>query len=193
MTTNELPLAAAEAAAAPVRYDRVTIAFHWLTALSVVLLFGAAYWWNALPRIAPLREGLQAFHVSVGILFAAAFVGRILWRWTGGRRLDAAEHGLAGLAAHAVHAALYVLLGVQIILGFLLRWAEGEEFFFFGLFAIPQVGMPDRAMSRLHEALHNAVGWTIVYLAAAHALAALAHHYVLKDGVLRRMLPAARD
>ena len=38
------------------RYDRVTIAFHWLTALLVVVLFGTAFAWNYLPREWHLRS-----------------------------------------------------------------------------------------------------------------------------------------
>ncbi|WP_407648206.1 hypothetical protein [Devosia rhodophyticola] len=39
--------------------------------------------------------------------------------------------------------------------------------------------------------MHNITAWTIIYLVGLHALAALAYHYVLKDGVLGRMVPAA--
>ncbi len=37
--------------------------------------------------------------------------------------------------------------------------------------------------------LHTWLGDIIIWLAGAHALAGLFHHYVLKDGVLRSMLP----
>jgi cytochrome b561 len=37
--------------------------------------------------------------------------------------------------------------------------------------------------------LHTWLGDAIIWLAGAHALAALLHHHVLKDDVLRTMLP----
>ena len=153
------------------------------------MLFVTAFWWNALPGGTPLRKGLQAFHVSTAIFFTAVFVGRMIWRWTGGRRLAPANHGIAHLAAEGMHFVLYVLLGTQVALGFLLRWAQGEEFYFFGTFYIPEILGPSKPWSKVWEWWHNANGWAIFYLAGAHAVAALLHHYVLRDGVLKRMLP----
>jgi len=70
------------------------------------------------------------------------------------------------------------------------RWAQGHAVTFFGLFHIPgpfeALARPER---RLIHAVHEYVGWAIVIIAFGHALAALYHHYVLKDRVLRRMLP----
>ena len=39
--------------------------------------------------------------------------------------------------------------------------------------------------------LHSWNGCAIIVIALIHALGALYHHYVLKDRVLERMLPAA--
>ena len=43
MTTSDI--AAKPIAANAAHYDRVTMTFHWLTALAVVILFGTAFWW----------------------------------------------------------------------------------------------------------------------------------------------------
>ena len=58
------------------RYDRVTIALHWTTALLVVVLFALAEIWGFLPRGTPLRRNFQALHISLGILLTAVFVFR---------------------------------------------------------------------------------------------------------------------
>ena len=187
MTAAEIPTTA-ETATLP-RYDRATIIFHWLTALCVVVLFVTAFWWNALPGGTPLRKGLQAFHVSTAIFFTVVIVARFVWRWTGGRQLAAANSGMLDWATKAMHFTLYVLLITQVALGFLLRWAQGEEFWFFNWFYIPEILGPNKPWSKVWEWWHNANGWAIIYLAGAHAIAALLHHYVARDGVLKRMLP----
>jgi cytochrome b561 len=172
------------------RYDRVTIAFHWLTAALVVVLFGTAFAWNHSPRSWGLHW-LEGVHVSLGIALAAALVGRLAWRAIAGRRLPAVGTAITAPLSRLVHALLYALLAVQVGLGFGLRWLQGEDFSFFGLFSIPSLFTPDRATSHQIESLHNLAGWTLIYVAGAHALAALFHRYVLKDGVLRRMLPTS--
>ena len=103
------------------------------------------------------------------------------------------EAGWVKLASRAVHYLLYGLLVVQAGLGFGFRWAQGHPLSFFGLFAIPgPFGALDKATRHTLHGLHEKVGWAIVIVAALHAMAALYHHYVLKDRVLKRMLPAVR-
>lgn len=168
-------------------YDRPTLWFHWLTVLMVVLLFGTSLIWNYVtPRDRSWRPLLESAHVSLGILFALLIVTRIVWRLTGARRL-AAEDGLSGLLSRIMYAVLYILLAAESILGFVLRWAQGEEFTFFGLFPIPSLMARNRQLAHLLEDWHNYAGWAIVVLAFGHAAAALVHHYVLKDRVLERM------
>ena len=84
---------------------------------------------------------------------------------------------------------LYGLLVAEVVSGFVLRWLQGEPFQFFALFSMPALMAPDRALASQFEQIHNWIGWAIVVLSAGHAIAALVHHYVLKDQVLGRMLP----
>jgi cytochrome b561 len=92
-----------------------------------------------------------------------------------------------------VHYLLYLLLVAQAAIGFAWRWAQGHAVSFFGLLEIPgpygQLGRPTRHV--FHD-LHENIAWAIVVIAFGHALAALYHHYFLKDRVLERMLPLAR-
>jgi cytochrome b561 len=85
---------------------------------------------------------------------------------------------------------LYMLLALQAVLGFTLHWFQGEAFSFFGLFSIPDPLTPARPTAHLLQQMHNFFGWTIVYVALAHALAALFHYFILRDRVLGRMAPA---
>ena len=169
-------------------YDRPTLVFHWLTVLFVVALFGTSLVWNYLtPHDHFWRPLMEGTHVSLGILFALLIVIRIIWRLTGMRRL-APEAGLSGTLSRMMYLILYVLLGAETVLGFVLRWLQGEDFTFFGLFTVPALLAKDRASADIFENLHNWVGWGIVILSAGHAIAALFHHYVLKDRVLQKML-----
>ena len=170
------------------RYDGVTIAFHWLTAALAISLFGTAFAWNYLPREWHLRS-LEGVHVSLGIALAVVLVGRLLWRALAGRRLKAVGNAVTAPLSRLVHGLLYLLLAAQVGLGFSLRWLQGEDFTFFGLFSVPSLLASNRSLAHQIEDLHNIAGWTLIAVAAGHAVAALVHRYVLKDDVLRRMLP----
>lgn len=176
------------------RYDGLTIFLHWLTALCVIFLFASAHIWEVLERGTPLRKGLQSVHISIGILLAVILTGRLLWRLfsavTGRNPPEPVKMStLMKAVAHLTHLTLYVLLVAQVVLGFLFRWSQAEPFYFFGLIPIPDVFNFDSVMTRTFGSLHNNVAWALIVLAGVHALAALFHHYVLRDGILRRMLP----
>jgi len=168
-------------------YDRCTIVLHWLTAILVVGLFALAEIWAFLPRGTPTRKLLQSLHVSFGLAFAAVLLVRIVWRLSAGRRLPRASGGLPGLASVGAHFLLYALMAAQVVLGFLFRWAQGEPFSFFGLFDVPTLIPLSRDVRHFYGDLHNTVAWCIIVLAGLHACAALWHHYMMRDGVLRRM------
>jgi cytochrome b561 len=169
-------------------YDNVAVALHWATALLVVVQFVSAISWDYFAK--PTRHTMESVHISLGVLLTAVILARIVWRLIPGHQVSSLQLGWVRLASKGVHYLLYLLLIAQAGTGFAFRWAQGHAVEFFGLFGIPgpygQLARPDRRL--LHE-VHEYIGWAIVILAFAHALAALYHHYVLKDRVLRRMLP----
>ena len=172
-------------------YDDVAVALHWTTALLVIVQFVLAISWDSFPR--DTRENLQSVHVSLGVLLTAVVIARIIWRLIPGHHRPAIVTGWVKLASKTVHTLLYVLLVAQASLGFAWRWAQGHDVGFFGLFGIPgPYGQLARATRHTLAEFHQYIGWTIVIIAFGHALAALYHHYVLKDRVLGRMLPPAR-
>jgi cytochrome b561 len=172
-------------------YDNVAITLHWLTALLVVTQFGMAISWDYFARAT--RQAMESVHVSLGMLLTAVIVVRIVWRLIPGHQRPAIVSGPVEMGAKAVHYVMYLLLVVQAGVGFAWRWGQGHEVSFFGLFGIAgPYGELDRPTRHIFHDVHEYVGWTIVILALGHALAALYHHYALRDRVLGRMLPLAR-
>ncbi len=168
-------------------YDNVAIAIHWTTALLVVVQFALAETWDYFAR--PTQHTMQSLHVSLGVLLTAVILVRIAWRLIPGHQVSSLDVGWMRIAAKGVHYLLYLLLIAQVATGFLLRWAQGQPVSFFGLFAIPSpFDAFDKATLRQVHTVHEWIGWSIIIAAFAHALAALYHHYVLKDRVLMRML-----
>lgn len=173
------------------RYDNIAIALHWSVALLVIVQFAMGMTWDWFAK--PTAKAMESVHISLGVLLTALILARILWRLIPGHQRSSLEVGWVRIASKGVHYLLYVLLLAQAALGFGFRWAQGHAVEFFGLFGIPgPYGQLERPVRRLLHESHEWVGWAIIAIAFAHALAALYHHYVLKDGVLARMLPAVR-
>lgn len=173
------------------RYDRITIALHWLVVLFVVFLYFSAIVWGELPRGTPVRKLLQALHVSFGLLFIAVLAWRVYWRLARGRRLARVGNPAQRFASAAVQNGLYLMLIAQAAIGVCWRIAQQEPLAFFWLFEFPEPQIFGQAAKQLLHTLHEYLGHTIVIVAVLHGLAAVYHHFVLRDGILRRMLPGA--
>lgn len=52
---------------------------------------------------------------------------------------------------------------------------------------------PDKALGRNLQDIHEIIGNIGYFLIGLHAAAALAHHYILRDSTLIRMLPGQRS
>jgi len=171
-------------------YDRVAIALHWTTAFLVIANFTLAQTWDWFPK--PTKDLMEDTHMSFGVLLAAVVIARLVWRWLPRHQVSSLEAGWVRLSSKATHYLLYGLLVIEAGLGFAFRWGAGRPMEFFGLGIPPLTGMMGKALRHDLREIHEKIGWAIIILALIHALAALYHHYVLKDRVLERMLPAAR-
>ena len=164
------------------RYDRVTIALHWMVVLLVASIWGVAQIIDLFPR-GPLRVNVRSLHILLGVTLAVVMVLRISWRASLGRVLPPASQGIMQKAAKAVHHALYALICGEVLLGMAFTFARGDTIF--DWFTLPGFPAVRWIVGDLHEIGAN----LILLVVGAHAGAALLHHFILRDGVLARMLP----
>ena len=180
----------AEAPKAELSYDRRTIWLHWATAVLMTVLWGIAQIIDLFPKGAP-KISARSVHIIFGLVLGVLLVMRIGWRSRAGRKLPLANPGVPGYIARIVHLTLYAGLVAVIVLGVVNAWARGDSVF--GLFHIPKLLPANTQLKPTVEYLHKTFANVLVILAAAHALTAVVHHFVLRDGVLRRMLPGSNE
>lgn len=89
------------------------------------------------------------------------------------------------MLATSVHVLLYVGLLAVVVLGIANTWIRGDNIF--DLFTLPSIAPGNKALRHQVGDLHGLAANILLALAGLHALAGLAHHYVFKDDVLRRM------
>jgi len=172
-------------------YGAVARTAHWATALFIVLAWLLGQFRDVFPRGAA-REAALFAHMSLGLAIVLLIVLRLAWR-----AIDPPPPAIVserfepwlGLAAKGGHLLLYALMIAAPVLGVLVQFSRGHGVPVLGLFDIPSPWIGDRAFGRqmlgLHELAANALG----VVAAAHAAAALFHHWALRDRTLARMLP----
>jgi cytochrome b561 len=173
------------------KFDRATRLLHWSTAALMAIVFGLAFSIDLATSAASHIAYLQ-LHRSMGLAVWALSLARLGWRQFA--KYPQWPHDMSEMmraAAKTSEYALYLLLLTQPILGLLQTNAHGDRVDLFFLGQIPALIDKNRPLA--HELLlaHKFVGFSLLGLVALHALAALFHHFVKRDGVLTAMLPTA--
>lgn len=178
------------AQAAAVR-PRKMVTLHWLTVFCVVAGVALILLRDEVGGRA-LRQWLLDGHRHFGVFVLLLFVARVALRLRAGRLPPAgAPSRLGRIAAALVHLALYALLLALPLLGWALNDALGKPAHLFGM-ALPALVAADEDLADALLGWHQDAAWLLLALVLLHAAAALWHHFVLRDGVLRTMLPNPR-
>jgi cytochrome b561 len=170
-------------------YGATAKALHWLAALCVIMAWLIGTFIDDFPK--SLGGAAIFTHMSLGLTVLALLFVRLGWRLANPPPPFAASvfSPWSERAATLVHWLLYALMLALPVSGIVLQFARGQAVPLFGLFEIASPWARDRALSRSILEIHELLADSLLILAGLHALAALAHHYVLKDDTLMRMLP----
>jgi cytochrome b561 len=169
-------------------YSFASRSFHWLTALLVLAAYVLSIGGREARVFADGNKGLLTLHESLGLaIFVTTLLRLAHRRWA--RSPDPVSMPVwmhqAALATRLLLYFLLVFLPLSAIVG---SWIEGHSlsFYFVGAIASPWATSPALGQSIL--SLHKLAGDAIMWLGGVHAAAALFHHFILKDNVLRSML-----
>jgi cytochrome b561 len=172
-------------------YPPTSKLLHWLIAACVLTTAPVAI---LMVRIGegPVQNTLYNLHKSLGVLILVLMVLRLINRLVAGApvpdpKIEPWQHTVSSI----VHGSLYVLLLAMPVVGYFANSAYGASTPFFGLFDLPPIVGHNEALSTQLFAIHRWTGWLVILLALMHIGAALQHHFIHGDNVLRRMLPRA--
>jgi cytochrome b561 len=174
------------------RYGAVSQFLHWLIVALLIVQFTLGWTAADLP-LGLQRLSLLARHKSFGMTILMLAVIRLAWRFantvpTLAATLKPYERGLARFT----HALLYVLIFAMPVSGWLMSSAANYPVSWFHLFTWPDLIAPNKPLVEDLKEIHEAMSVALVVTISLHVLAALRHHFLLRDDTLKRMLPFAR-
>lgn len=165
-------------------YSRVARWLHW--AMAVLIIGNLAG--GLLHDVAP--ETIMPLHKAMGMTVLALTLLRFGWRLT--HRPPPFPASMANWerwASTIAHNALYALMILVPLTGWLMSSSGRYPLSWFGLFEIPKLPVEQsEAFGEMMSERHEVLAFAMIGLLVLHIAAALRHHYVKKDGMLARML-----
>jgi len=164
--------------------------FHWLVVLLILVQGTIGLVMVELPKT-PSVIPVFSLHKSLGLTILALAILRLTWRAFDPRPAEPADvPHLQVLLARWGHALLYALLFAVPLTGWWFDSLSGlRPLYFFGLFEVPHLVAPDKALKDFASEVHETLFWLLIAVTAGHAAIALVHQFAHRNNILGRMWP----
>lgn len=166
------------------RYGSISRFFHWLMAF----LIG----WQLLKFFDRIADGehwvgqvMVPWHISIGTVALVLVVLRMSWAVRQKNNRPAQGPATAALVKVG-HFLLYAGMFLMPVTGIFTMLGNGYGWAPFGIDLVAK-GNEISWMASFGR-LHSPIAWTLLVLIVGHVGAALLHHVVKRDGILRRIL-----
>lgn len=172
------------------QYHPLSKFLHWSVVFLVSIQFLTSFIMSGIGRnISP--DSFLNLHMSFGVFVAPIAITLLIMRYVSPvEDIALPSLKLQDRLASAMHYILYILLVIIPLSGDAFASSHGVTVRVFGLFDLPSLFANGSSLGRTISEVHSFLAWTIGVLVLGHIIAALYHHYVMKDPVLVRMLPS---
>lgn len=171
-------------------FGAITKCIHWLLFVLLVIQFTLGTLYALATQNSPQQSQFITWHKSVGLTIL--FVGLLfmIWKHMNIRPQPAnVDPAWKHLVAKIVQHTMLLLVLITPILGYGLSCASGYAVDYFAWFTLPCLFEKNEQWALILDKSHILLGLTLLSLIMLHMLAALHHHFIVKDNVLKRMLP----
>lgn len=172
------------------RFSFLSIGLHWLMLFVLAAVYASMELRGIFPKGSDPREALKTWHYMLGLsVFVLAWIRLVARLVYATPAIQPVPPNWQIYLARATHIALYALMIAMPLIGWVLLSAEGKPTPFFGL-QLPALTSENKPLADQIKEVHEVIGTAGYFLIGLHTIAALFHHYVVRDNTLRRMLPS---
>jgi cytochrome b561 len=173
----------------PSTWGNVSRWFHWGLGAAIIGMLAYGWWMNHIPA-RPDRYFYRSIHADIGYVVLLLTVLRLIWRGINPTP-DLPEDMPRGLRvlARVNQWTLYLATILVAMLGWAHSGAATPDYSsFFGLFHVPQITSPNKAVARAYEDRHILFAYVLLALIVIHVAAAVWHQFTKRDHVFSRMV-----
>ncbi len=172
----------------PREFGTIAKSFHWIVLFLFLFQYGIAILMYGVATREYYPKDLFTMHKSMGTLLFFLAVGRLAWRKL--NPLPSWPDSMSAFerkAFHFIEIALYSVMIVMPLSGYIFSLAGGHGFDFFGLFPIPDLTGKNDLLSTMGKYIHRVTAFLIVGFVSAHVSLILRRHFDSKDKFIERM------
>jgi cytochrome b561 len=174
----------------PKPYHPVTKVLHWLVFLAVAAQYAVGEFMPHIGRNAQY-QGLDALHIMLGGAVLALIVVAITWRLTHPVPQLPELPGWQRAAAFLTHWSMYIIILAMTLLGWAATDYRGWPVTIAGVVPLPAIAHKGDGWAHTAGDIHTFLVNVLLALVALHVIAALYHQFVVRDGVMKRILPGS--
>ncbi len=170
-------------------YGMLSIGLHWFMLLLIAAVYACMELREFFPKGSDPREAMKTWHYMLGLSVLILALLRLMLQITEMvPKIEPDPLKWQKLSAKLMKVALYALMIGMPLAGWLILSANGKPIPFFGL-QLPALIGESKTTAELIKEIHEAGATVGYFLIGLHAIAALFHHYVVRDNTLKRILP----
>ncbi|OMQ24806.1 cytochrome b561 [Serratia oryzae] len=171
------------------KFSPSQILFHWLIFILIVLTYATMELKGVAPKGSDAREWIKTLHYTLGVSVMILMLVRILLKVTHKNPdIIPTPPRWQITLSKAVHGILYLMFISLPLLGGLSLYYGNVEWSFFS-YTMPVSYEQNRNLQHTLKEIHEFIASAGYFIIGFHSLAAIFHHYVMRDNTLMRMLP----
>lgn len=159
---------------------------HWGMGLTIIGMLAFGFIMTSMPPGPVKWNFYYMIHKSIGITLLMLLVVRLVWRLSNPVPMLTVSGFMAFMARLSVYV-LYLAMATMLLSGFIMSEAGNYPITFFNLLKIPVIMPIDPDLSEKAAMVHTYAAFATIGIISTHILAALYHHFILRDAVLTRM------
>lgn len=168
------------------QYGAVSKILHGFMGLLILIMIPVGLFMDSIPDKS-LKNCVYSLHKGCGLLLLFLIFIRILWKIINTQPQSLATQRWQQIIEHGVQHAFYTVLVIMPFSGWAMSTAANHPVKLFG----QEWNMPfipvDKKIAELAHATHEYIGYLLIALLILHISAALKHHFIDKDDILKRM------
>lgn len=167
-------------------YGLISKVLHWVMAVLIIGMLICGF----------VMENLEIksvfyIHKTIGFLILILAIIRLLWKVSNiVPRYPETMPKIMLMGANAMHYTLYILMILMPLSAFMASNYAGKPVSFLFIADMPLLfEYKNLELAKKLIEIHSLLAIILIITVAFHVVAAIMHHFVLKDNILKRMLP----